>query len=295
MAWWQWQRMDDRATDLPTFVRKVNDSLLKLTHILRPLEGFLGPNGQAFIGDDANANNTFGLTINQLAADDEILSLKSSDVAHALTSQTETDTYAFLRKLSATLGGLTVRSLAEDDALSPALMFVSFGGTATSTKSSAGRSLIEMIAYEHDGANAHANIAADGNVFGVRALVGASEVTLWLVDEDGDTWQSGSLTHLGRHVSTFQTFAADDATPSVSAGKNFKTANANPTTITAFDDGVDGQEIFVLVNDANTTVDFTGTTLKGNAGADWSPGSGDFMRCTRDGTNWYCTVTDATA
>lgn len=91
------------------------------------------------------------------------------------------------------------------------------------------------------------------------------------------------------------TAAAQDATPSVLGIETLTTANDSATTITALDDGIEGQEVLVLIGDANTTVDFTGTTLKGNAGVDWTPGNGDFMRCRKVGSNWYCTVTDATA
>jgi hypothetical protein len=62
-----------------------------------------------------------------------------------------------------------------------------------------------------------------------------------------------------------------------------------------FDDGIDGQVIRVIINDANTTIDFTGTNLKGNAGADWSPGSGDWMECVFDGNSWFCSVHDCTS
>lgn len=105
---------------------------------------------------------------------------------------------------------------------------------------------------------------------------------------------AGTVRLGGAMVCPFQAFGADDATPSVAAGKNFTTANANPTTITALDGGVDGQEVLVKIADANTTVDFTGTTMKGNGGSDWTPANGDFMRCTFDGTNWLCSVHDAT-
>ena len=153
--------------------------------------------GPAYVGDTANANNAAGLTLNQLAADDEILSLKSSDVAHGLTSIAETDTYAFLRKAASAEGGATFRAVAEDAAVSPVMELVSYGGTATTTKSAAGRSLVEIRVYEHDGLNALANITADGNVFGVRAYVGAADTTLLLLDEDGDLWLGGALTAVG--------------------------------------------------------------------------------------------------
>lgn len=58
-----------------------------------------------YINDDANGQMTSGLTINQGAADNEILALKSSDVAHGATAHTETDTFAYLSKINGT-GGL---------------------------------------------------------------------------------------------------------------------------------------------------------------------------------------------
>lgn len=89
----------------------------------------------------------------------------------------------------------------------------------------------------------------------------------------------------------------NDTTPSVAVGGkriSFKTQSTNPTTITMFDDGVVGQEITVLFEDANTTIDFTGTNLKGNVGVDFVGAVGDVMTCVFDGTNWLCQVHDNT-
>lgn len=161
----------------------------------------IGSNGQAFIGDDSNANNTFGLTVNQLAADDHALTLKSSDVATGITTMftpnVETDDFFVVNKLSATLGGANLIALAEDAATSGVLRLHAIGGTADTTKSTAGRSLCEVYVAEHNASNAFANVTADGNIFGVRAYVGGADVTRWMVDEDGDTWQAGSLTTVG--------------------------------------------------------------------------------------------------
>lgn len=115
-------------------------------------------------------------------------------IAHGLTDEAETETWFTVRKTNSAEGGAILRSIAEDAAVSPVTVIESFGGTATTTKSTAGRALIEVYASEHDGSNALANIAADGNVFGVRARVGGADVTRWMVDEDGDTWQSGTAT-----------------------------------------------------------------------------------------------------
>lgn len=95
-------------------------------------------------------------------------------------------------------------------------------------------------------------------------------------------------------INTLVAFTDGDATPSVSTDRHFKTANTSPTTITMFDDGTDGKLITVLIDDANTTIDFTSTNLKGNGGADWSPSSGDIMTGIYDGTNWYFDVTTGT-
>ena len=84
------------------------------------------------------------------------------------------------------------------------------------------------------------------------------------------------------------TFTANDATPTVYEGSFFVTANSNPTIVTIFDNGYEGQQITVLINDNNTTVDFTGTNLVGNDGNDWSPASGNWLTAIFDGTNWYC-------
>jgi len=88
-------------------------------------------------------------------------------------------------------------------------------------------------------------------------------------------------------------FTDADATPDVGDGNFFKTANTGATTIAMFDGGSNGQIINVLIADANTTIDFTGTNLKGNGGADWLPAANDHLVCISDGTNWYCSTIDA--
>lgn len=91
-----------------------------------------------------------------------------------------------------------------------------------------------------------------------------------------------------------ETFTDGDSTPSVVVPTTvYKTANTGATTISDFDDGFTGQIITVLIDDANTTIDFTASGLIGNGGSDWSPASGDSMRCVYDGTDWYCQISAA--
>src|SRR3990167_1087511 len=88
------------------------------------------------LGDTANANMTAGLTINQGTNDNEILSLKSDDVTHGLTSVTETDTYFALLKASAANGIAHLIGLrASDDTAIIVEGIVS--GAANTTKSTA--------------------------------------------------------------------------------------------------------------------------------------------------------------
>lgn len=106
---------------------------------------------------------------------------------------------------------------------------------------------------------------------------------------------TGNVDFGGRYFGPLGAFANQDATPSVATGNVFKTANGSATTITMFDDGVAGQEITVIIGDANTTIDFSGTNLEGNGGSDWSPTTNDHMTCVFDGTNWFCNISDNTA
>jgi len=99
----------------------------------------------------------------------------------------------------------------------------------------------------------------------------------------------------GVYEDVSRSFTTLDATPSIANGNVFKTANGGATTITTFTDGISGEKYIILIGDANTIIDFTGTNLEGNAGADWSPTTGDWMECFYDGTNYYCSVHDTTA
>ena len=72
--------------------------------------------GKVYINDDANAKMTIGLTINQGANDDEILALKSSDVAHSSTAQAEADTYFSISKIESLGGGAQIWALSDANA-----------------------------------------------------------------------------------------------------------------------------------------------------------------------------------
>jgi len=72
----------------------------------------LNSSSALFLGDDSNGGMTTGLTINQGAADNEAFALKSSDVAHGMTTRAETDTYFSISKYDAN-GGVMSRAITD--------------------------------------------------------------------------------------------------------------------------------------------------------------------------------------
>ena len=125
-----------------------------------------------------------------------------------------------------------------------------------------------------------------------------------VLDRCGDIGYSAALTRsdtYGQYMLPFvpeqpqyqHVLTPDSATPSVANKTLFVTANTTATSITNFTNGVQGQEIFVLVNDANTTFDFSSSSLKGNNGVDFAAASGDMVFCKKVGANWYCTIVEA--
>lgn len=81
-------------------------------------------------------------------------------------------------------------------------------------------------------------------------------------------------------------FTDGDATPSVASGGSFFTQNTGATSITTFDDGVDGQVLEILSTDANTTF-VNGATLKTNTGANVVTAASRLYRFKRINGIWY--------
>jgi hypothetical protein len=154
---------------------------------------------------------------------------------------------------------LVIQSLAEDAADSNPFRIDSYGGTADTTKSASGRSLAEVYVAEHDGANAVADVTADGNVFGVRARVGGGDVSRWIVDEDGDTWQAGDATFGGGVTVGGDVRPATDSQDSLGlTGTRWDKVFADQIDIDATDDGVGA---LMISNTKTTQYAKTGLTL----------------------------------
>lgn len=64
--------------------------------------------------------------------------------------------------------------------------------------------------------------------------------------------------HVESLSDVFNTFADGDATPDVTVGGSFQSANTTPVTITTLDNPYNGQEIPFIFGDTNTTINETG-------------------------------------
>lgn len=137
--------------------------------------------GIVYIGTTSNANMTRGLTIAQGAADNEILSLKSSDVAHGMTSDTETDTFAYFTKSVAADGGLLIAGLTE------AIIGVGLRSTVTTQtniRSTLASGPFQLSGYKKSGLT-RAALDADQNIL----VVTDGADTRFILDSDGDSHQ----------------------------------------------------------------------------------------------------------
>jgi len=137
--------------------------------------------------------STGGLCLNQGADDDNIITLKSSDVAHGITTQAETDTYAEFVKSSATLGGVSFNGYSEDD---PGVTINGYIATETQTEITASHGGIHLNSGLKSGTDVGA-LNADGNIVVMRNNTG----TQCIFKGDGEIFSNQTAT-----VGTYDAF-----------------------------------------------------------------------------------------
>lgn len=137
-----------------------------------------------YVNETANSKQVVGLTINQDAQDDEILSFKASEVAHGMTGATETDTYGHVLKTSATAGGLGIRGFSEGHA---GCLITGVGSTADTAKSTAAQGAMMLQGSKKSGTG-FSSLGTDENVFVVRNHGNA----VLLIDAEGDLHYDGT-------------------------------------------------------------------------------------------------------
>ena len=147
---------------------------------------FLSKQKQVLINDDANASSTEGLTINQGANDDEIISLKSSDVNHGVTGVSETDTYARLKKVGDTDGGLHLAGISE---ATRAAEYMAVATTEDSGKATTGDGSFSISARKKDGTGV-TDLGSNANL----AVIRNRNTTRFIFDAEGDFHADSSST-----------------------------------------------------------------------------------------------------
>lgn len=106
-------------------------------------------------------------------------------------------------------------------------------------------------------------------------------------------WASMMFQSLARHFVSgvfryepVQSFAVGDTTPSVAGGNVWREVNTGATVITAFDDGLNSQEITILFTTGNTTIT-DGASLQLAGGVDFVGSANDILTLIRIATAWF--------
>jgi hypothetical protein len=168
---------------------------------------------------------TAGLTLSQGAADDEIGALKSSDVAHGMTTRTETDTYGFIKKSVAASGGLYIAGLSESN--SYALLLAGHATGTDLTKTSSSLAPVQILGYQKSGTTSAA-CAANSNVV---IMQNATTVT-WIGDAEGQVRQLVTSTDAAPSLDLTQSSSGDVATRYAVPADNISYTNGIDNSVT---------------------------------------------------------------
>lgn len=153
-------------------------SLLKVTGL------GIQTNLPAYLGDTANTKSTAGLTLNQGASDDEILTLKSSDLNHGITGSTEADSYGTAKKQDAAAGGLRIDGYSLGATNLALVLGGNSDGAADTNKSTTMTAPIVLSATVRSGTGV-TTVGANGNLVAIYN----NGTARFAFDADGDSHQ----------------------------------------------------------------------------------------------------------
>lgn len=226
--------------------------------------------GSLYVGDTSNANNTLGLTINQGGADDEIISLKSSDIAHGITDFTETDTFLKFAKVSPTNGGGLIDGFSK---YISGFYLRSFYTKDDTTKSTSGLASILMVSSKKSGTGANA-MGANANILALRNYT----TTTHIFDAEGDIWYTGALSSYKNATSYTGYIFVPLATTLTSTsfdGDSFSTTAATKIDLSAEFGAPEGIKAVSLIVTAQDSAAF-GTR---NLWVAFGPSTGQVVHC----------------
>jgi hypothetical protein len=147
--------------------------------------------GSIVVGNvSLSTHMTTGISLRQGAADDEILSFHSTDVAHGMTAIADTDAFGCISKRDAAQGGLRVAGFGE---ISRGIQLAAYVTSEDSTRSNGGVAAITLDGYLKSDTTA-GNMSAGANLVAIR---NGSAGSVWIAGTTGNSWQSGIATMLG--------------------------------------------------------------------------------------------------
>jgi len=155
--------------------------------IIQNSNAILNDAGLLFLAETVNTKMTIGLTINQLGNDDEIAALKSSDVAHGITTRTETNTFGHLKKQAGATGGLVVAGFTADTYGLYLQSYFTNDQTTWTTPAA-----LTFAAFKKSGTDV-GNANADQVLVVARTYINDGYTNVWGVNASGGVWHTGSL------------------------------------------------------------------------------------------------------
>ena len=154
------------------------------------LEGdqFFTDAGKLFINETADGDITTGISINQGAADNDIMSFKSSDVDHPMTGVAETDTYGQFAKVIGASGGLKISGYSDLGYFATSIRAYA-GAAPNEVHTASGLGIINLDTFMTDGSTGTTAPSGNDNLLAVTTT-GAS--AKFIIDADGDIFYDGS-------------------------------------------------------------------------------------------------------
>ena len=158
------------------------------SEIFRMAGTHCGPQGGKFstFGEDAPDCGDGGMTLQQGSNDDNIMTFKSTDVAHGMTTLAETDTYATIEKPDGAGGGFFLQSFAEGE---NNLLVIASSTNEANAKSNSSNGGIDLRGNKKSGTNA-GGMGSNANLMVVRNHTD----TRFIFDAEGDFHADSSNT-----------------------------------------------------------------------------------------------------
>ena len=137
------------------------------------------PNGKLLLNVTSDTYTSSGLVAQQGGSDDQILTLRSSDVNHTRTDITGTDTFFSIKKANALEGAVMMNCMADGGAYGVIVNAVHV--TSNTTKGSSAQGSVWLQGAIADSGNGKTNLGADGNL----CVIADTHLARFIFDAEG--------------------------------------------------------------------------------------------------------------